>query len=140
MGRCQPPEQLDLSRAATVRLFTAVQKALRLPRQREPEPEPERAVLWLPADRQESATQACLDWCAHRGYEVIGCVVDDGQPARWHDVVAMLVSGEAQIVLAADPSHLPAGRTPRSEVVGQVFGGVAAPRQRRPKVVRRPEK
>lgn len=109
MGRRQLPAQFDLMRVATQRLLAG------------PPPQDQvRVVLWLPADDRKAAGKTCLDWCAVHGYAVVGVVVDDGDPARWLDAVAMVaVARKADVILAADLADFPRDRVPRTEAVAQ---------------------
>ena len=73
-----------------------------------------------------------------RGYgddEVVALVLGDGV-AQWPDLVAMLATGTAQVLVVARPEHLPPGRLPRLEVATPA-AAPGLPRARRPRVVPR---
>ncbi|AXH88821.1 hypothetical protein [Micromonospora aurantiaca] len=97
----------------------------------------ERAMIWVPPNVEALAPSAlCMNHVLHRGYRFEGIV-----HAPWEAVERMMVDGEVEVVVIADPAHLPADRTPRIEVAdGRPIwsalpprgGGPQPPRRRRP--------
>jgi hypothetical protein len=101
----------------------------------------QRAIIYVPASERDRWEAACLEYCAARGYLVVGLVEDDGSGERWAAVTQALMAGTADVAIVARDWHPPARRVPRVEVaepeVAPDTRGPALPRQRRPRVVRR---
>lgn len=96
------------------------------------------AVIFVPAVHQ-FATYAsqCLEYCAARGWVVLGVDHD------WEAAAKVLKSGLAGVLVVARPDHLDPDREPRVEVVDQGpapampprGAGLVPPRRRRPNQV-----
>jgi hypothetical protein len=79
-----------------------------------------RAIIYAPVVEPGAAVR-CLDHCRESGYHLIGVVVADFSAA-----LRMLGDAKAVILVVAERSDLPPGRTPRIEVASS-----AAPSWRR---------
>jgi hypothetical protein len=87
------------------------------------------AVLFVPA-RQDADRwlTVCAEYAARYRYQVAAVATE------WDDVVTLVFSGEAQVIVVARRDHLPALRTPRLEIVTEVQTAPAAQRPaRRPR-------
>lgn len=83
----------------------------------------ERALVFLPGTDAVAAGAACMEYARESGYRIEGVVI-----GSWGDVVSLLVSGAADLVIVADRCHLPTDRTPRVEIVAEtVITKVARP-------------
>ncbi|MEV0808190.1 hypothetical protein [Micromonospora sp. NPDC050200] len=71
------------------------------------------AVIWIPVDIElvEPAAVAGLNHTRRCGYRLKGIV-----RAPWETVEQMMIDGEVDVVVIADPAHLPTDRSPRIEV------------------------
>ncbi|MGC5310475.1 hypothetical protein [Micromonospora zamorensis] len=71
------------------------------------------AVVWIPADIEpsEPAVAMCLAHLRQHGYRLKGIV-----RAPWETVEQKMIDGEVDVVVIADPAHLPPDRSPRIEV------------------------
>lgn len=78
-----------------------------------------RAVIYLDDDSNVGAARAaCLAHCEQRGYQVIALVMGNKDGQAWRDgVVAMLFSGDAEVVVLQSRTALPPRREPRVEFV-----------------------
>ncbi|MEU7174643.1 MULTISPECIES: hypothetical protein [Micromonospora] len=95
----------------------------------------ERAVIWVPDTITEPVPPAakCMSYAEEQGYHVQGVV-----HAVWARAEEMMFAGAVDVVIVADPAHLPAKRPPRIEVAGPVaapdeVAGRCTPRRRRPR-------
>lgn len=75
---------------------------------------PLKAVIFVVHEELEQATITCLVWAQESSYRIEGVVVD-----RWHDVQAMVDDGAVDVVIVAEPWHLPPDRVPRIEIVAE---------------------
>ncbi|MGV9214067.1 hypothetical protein ACTFTM_19600 [Micromonospora sp. RB23] len=73
----------------------------------------ELAIIWVPADIEpsEHAIATCLDHLRRHDYRLNGII-----RAPWETVEQKMVDGEVDVVVIADPAHLPPDRSPRIEV------------------------
>ncbi|MGC4879056.1 hypothetical protein ACLQ26_22695 [Micromonospora sp. DT43] len=73
----------------------------------------ELAVIWVPADIEpsEHAIAMCLHHLRRHDYRLNGIM-----RASWERVEQKMVDGEVDVVVIADPAHLPPDRSPRIEV------------------------
>lgn len=93
-----------------------------------------RTVVYLrDTEHRDRDQRRCLDYCRQRRYIVVALVVDDADGSRWADAARMLATGEAEIIVVPDRSHLPPDRIPRVEACGE--RGDPIPRQRRPRII-----
>lgn len=71
------------------------------------------AVIWIPADIEpsEPAVAVCLAHLRQHHYRLKGIV-----RAPWETVEQKMIDGEVDVVVIADPAHLPPDRSPRIEV------------------------
>lgn len=83
------------------------------------------AVIFVPAAAHLAtyATQ-CLDYCAARGWEVLGVDRD------WDSAAKAVRVGLAGVLLVARPDHLDPAREPRIEVVSECAVPLNARRER----------
>lgn len=80
---------------------------------------------------------AAVDFCEQQHYAVIGLVIGMKDDDRWDDVMGLLLSGAAELVVVAERDQLPPNRTPRIEIVAECLPSRAAAgtRYRRPRVM-----
>lgn len=94
------------------------------------------AVIFVPGGDRGEAALTCLQHVQAHGYHLEGIVV-----GRWADVQRMREEGIVQVIVIADPSHVPADRIPRIEVAGErpsprpPTEGPPPLRRRRPKMM-----
>jgi hypothetical protein len=77
----------------------------------------ELAVIWVPADIEpsEHAIATCLTHLRRHDYRLNGII-----RAPWETVEQKMVDGEVDVVVIADPAHLPPDRSPRIEVAASL--------------------
>lgn len=103
----------------------------------------ERAVIYIDVVRSsiDAARAACLAHCDERGYQVVATVRGDNTGRAWRDgVLAMLMSGTADVVVLSSRADLPKERRPRVEFADEVAqpGGPGRHRRRpRPRILDR---
>ena len=75
------------------------------------------AVIWIPAhiEPSEPAIAACLTHLRRHAYRLNGII-----RAPWETVEQSMIDGEVDVVVIADPAHLPPDRSPRIEVATPV--------------------
>lgn len=107
----------------TVRLAYA--SAVALP-SRNRERRPPSAVVFLPHGTPSAGrwTDTCGEYIQRRGYRLAAFAT------VWADVVRMVLTGAADVVVVGRRDHLPPDRTPRVEIITD--SAPAADRQRRP--------
>ncbi|MFG1893245.1 hypothetical protein ACGFIP_04490 [Micromonospora zamorensis] len=71
------------------------------------------AVVWIPAaiEPSEPVVAVCLAHLRQHDYRLKGIV-----RAPWETVEQQMIDGEVDVVVIADPAHLPPDRSPRIEV------------------------
>jgi len=72
-------------------------------------------------------TDRCLEYCRQQGYRFVGLIADD-----WAAAIELTRSGEAQVIVVADPEHVDPDRTPRVEFVAHQMPQGAGPAGPRP--------
>ncbi|MBC9006411.1 hypothetical protein [Micromonospora aurantiaca (nom. illeg.)] len=94
----------------------------------------ERAVIWVPPTIEALEPSArCMGHVLRRGYHFEGII-----HAPWEAVERMVLDGEVEVVVIADPAHLPPDRTPRIEVAdGRPIWPTSPPNPRGPVPPRR---
>lgn len=82
------------------------------------------AVIWVPADIEsfEPAVVACFNHTRRCGYRLDAIV-----RAPWETVEQMMVDGEVDVVVIADPAHLPPDRSPRIEAAADPSAHAVSP-------------
>lgn len=71
------------------------------------------AVIFAkPADQLMIKVGICSQYCIEAGYEAIAIV-----RGVWEEAMDYIASGDADVIVAAEPDDLPADRRPRIEVV-----------------------
>lgn len=82
----------------------------------------------------------CAQFCEQEGWRVGSFVQADAKDDRWADAVAVLMSGDADVLVVANRGHLPPDRLPRLVVIQEERdrrrrGDGFRPRQRPRRVV-----
>jgi len=96
-----------------------------------------RTVIYVP-DTPETDRwyRLALQYCEMRRYEVVSVVTERTGGGCWTDVVEMLRTGEADVVVIGRRDHLPAQRRPRVEVIAEASTPrIPTTRHRRPRAV-----
>jgi hypothetical protein len=70
------------------------------------------AVVFVLTQYLARDADRCIQHCIAQGYEMIGVVKDD-----WEAAIALTKKGDASIIVAASPDHVPPDREPRVEYV-----------------------
>lgn len=100
-----------------------------------------RAIIYISrSDDLDHLTTACVEYCERRGYTLVSLVAGDPRGRKWRDAYEMLLSGNADVLVAPSRGHLPANRVPRIEIVdeqGRQVRPQKVPRERRPRRTQR---
>lgn len=70
------------------------------------------AIVFVMSNHLITDADRCIKYCLARGYHMVGVIKDD-----WMAAMDMLHDGRAEVLVIADPQHLPADRAPRVEYV-----------------------
>jgi len=94
------------------------------------------AVVSVPIEQEPIYVTQCLEYCALKGYEVVGVVVGDSAAA-----IAMLMNHTAGVLVIARPEHLDSEAArdvePRIEFADPPNLPHTARRARRSRIIRR---
>lgn len=76
-----------------------------------------RAVIYVSGVLADRVAAECALYCQQQGWLVGSYIQADTKDDRWADAVALLLSGEADVLVVADRDQLPPNRLPRMVVI-----------------------
>jgi hypothetical protein len=97
-----------------------------------------RAVIFVKGNGDVADRVAfCFAYCERRGYEVRATFISDEFGRRWDEVVDLVLSGYAHIIVVHSPDDPPSDRVPRIEVATTAAPDLVT--RRLPATVRSPQ-